>query len=117
MLGCWFGRSRSIWLVLVVMLVSLLVGGVGVARGAALGQTSDFATLTASSNPFGIAPGPDGNLWFTEDNVSKIGVINPVTHAINEFATPTASSGPLGHRGRPRRQPLVHRVRRRARSG
>jgi streptogramin lyase len=44
----------------------------------------------------GITTGPDGNLWFTEDNADQIGMINPTTHASAEFPTPTASSGPLG---------------------
>jgi virginiamycin B lyase len=40
------------------------------------------------------AVGPDGNLWFAEGNASKVGVFNPTTHAISEFATPTANSLP-----------------------
>src|ERR1700733_15445151 len=63
-----------------------------------------------------IVAGPDGNLWFTEFTANKIGMLNPATHAITEFAVPTADSGPLGiavgdwhlnrwsgrvHRGRP----------------
>ena len=43
---------------------------------------------------------------------NKIGSINPTTHAIVETTVPTAGSGPDRHHGRPRRQPLVHRVRR-----
>jgi DNA-binding beta-propeller fold protein YncE len=93
------GLSRAMGLVggfMVMAAAALLIGGVGVALGAPLGQTSDFATPTASSSPRGIAVGPDGNLWFTEWGVNKIGEINPVTHLISEFATPTASSGPSG---------------------
>jgi len=41
-----------------------------------------------------ITTGPDGNLWFTEGNASKVGMISPTTHAVTEFATPTASSNP-----------------------
>jgi hypothetical protein len=66
------------------------------ALAAPAGVEGDFAPPTASSSPAGIAAGPDGNLWFTEADVSKIGEINPVTHAITEFATPTASSNPNG---------------------
>ena len=44
----------------------------------------------------GITSGPDGNLWFTEQAANQIGEINPTTHAITEFATPTANSGPRG---------------------
>ena len=32
----------------------------------ATGAISDFATTTASSAPNGIATGPNGTLWFTE---------------------------------------------------
>jgi hypothetical protein len=50
--------------------------------------------------PSGITAGPDGNLWFTEftSNFSsnKIGQINPTTHAIAEFPTPTGASEPVG---------------------
>ena len=46
----------------VAMLTGFSIGGVGVALGAPLGQTSDFATPTISSGPEGIAVGPDGTL-------------------------------------------------------
>ena len=42
---------------------------------------------------------------------------HPDGHAITEFPIPTASSGPDRDHGGPRRQPLVHRVRRPTRSG
>ena len=32
--------------------------------------------------------GPDGNLWFTEPGVNKIGKINPTTHAVTEIPLP-----------------------------
>jgi streptogramin lyase len=35
----------------------------------------EFAVPTDSSHPFGIAAGPDGNLWFTEYSGNKIGRI------------------------------------------
>jgi streptogramin lyase len=38
----------------------------------------------------------DGNLWFTENRAGKIGMIDPRTHVISEFAIPTASSWPWG---------------------
>jgi streptogramin lyase len=56
---------------------------------------AEFPVPTANSGPWGIAAGPDGNLWFTE-TVGNIGMINPATHAIAEFATPTAGSNPIG---------------------
>jgi virginiamycin B lyase len=57
---------------------------------------NEFPVPTASSGPFQIAVGPDGNLWFTENRGNKIGEINPTTHAILEFPIPTANSGPDG---------------------
>jgi streptogramin lyase len=50
--------------------------------------------VPTASDTWGIATGPDGNLWFTENNVNQVGVINPATHAIAEFPVPTASSWP-----------------------
>jgi streptogramin lyase len=57
---------------------------------------TEFPIPTASADPWGIVTGPDGNLWFAESKVSRIGMINPTTHAVAEFPTPTASSGPIG---------------------
>ena len=42
-----------------------------------------------------IAAGPDGNLWFIEGNVDKIGRISP-SGAITEFPVPTVNSGLVG---------------------
>ena len=55
---------------------------------------TEFPAPTASSQPFWIAAGPDGNLWFTERLNDKIGEINPTTHAIAEFPVPTANALP-----------------------
>lgn len=79
---------------MLALVLSFSVGGV--ARGAAVGQITEFPTPTAASTPQAIVAGPDGDLWFTESAASKIGTINPVTHAISEFATPTPASFPLG---------------------
>ena len=49
---------------------------------------------TASSQPNGIALGPDGNIWFTEYNAGKIGEITP-GGTITEYTLPAGSaSGP-----------------------
>jgi hypothetical protein len=50
---------------------------------------------TASSGPFGIAAGPDGALWFTEQNADKIGRVTTGV-MFNEFALPTVPSQPRG---------------------
>jgi hypothetical protein len=67
---------------------------------------AEFPTPTANAAPVDITSGPDGNLWFTEGrsidlstglfvSSGKIGMINPTTHAIAEFPTPTANSSPI----------------------
>ena len=32
---------------------------------------------TSAATPYGIAAGPDGRIWFTESNESKIGALSP----------------------------------------
>src|SRR5260370_21972743 len=49
----------------------------------------EFPIPTPNSDPIGIAAGPDGALWFAEENTSnKIGRIT-TTGVITEFAAPT----------------------------
>jgi streptogramin lyase len=74
--------------------VALLVC-VGSALGAPEGAITEFSVPTAASEPGGIAPGPDGNLWFTEFAGDKIGRITP-GGAITEFSLPTPNSRPEG---------------------
>ncbi len=66
---------------------------------------TEFPTPTANAFPREMTAGPDGNLWFTEGGIGPgsggptlnlIGMINPTTHAISEFSTPTSSSEPFG---------------------
>ena len=58
------------------------------------GAISEFPIPTAN-RPEAITAGPDGNLWFTENESGKIGRITP-TGAISEFPIPTAESRPTG---------------------
>jgi streptogramin lyase len=67
-------------------------------------QLEDRCLMTASiaeypvpsgNSPFGITQGPDGNVWFTE-KAGQIGMMNPTTHAITEFAIPTSTGTPTG---------------------
>jgi virginiamycin B lyase len=55
-----------------------------------------YPVPTASAWPYGIVAGPDGELWFTEKSANKIGMINPTTHAISEFALPSGFAAPAG---------------------
>src|SRR5262249_14210192 len=41
------------------------------------GEITEFATPTSSSGPYTITVGPDNNLWFTEFNAAKIGMLRP----------------------------------------
>ena len=42
---------------------------------AAAQTITEYAVTTSSSGPFGVAAGPDGNLWFAEIFANKIGRI------------------------------------------
>ena len=59
------------------------------------GSFAEYTVPTACSNPFGIAAGPDGNLWFTERSGSQDRPQYTPAGSITEFAIPTANSGPL----------------------
>src|SRR5262249_52741526 len=56
------------------------------------GTYNTYNVSTSGSGLDGIAVGPDGALWFTED-ANKIGRIT-TTGTIIEYSIPTASSGP-----------------------
>src|SRR6266567_817689 len=71
---------------------SLLVGvvlAVGAQAAAAdpVAQITEFSSgLNAGSYPYGIAPGPDGNLWFTDlGGTGAVGRITP-SGQITEFS-------------------------------
>jgi len=74
--------------------VLILLLGVGLS-GAARGQVVTEFPVSSFAEPYGIAAGPDGNLWFTEYEVNhnNIGRIT-TTGVVTEFAIPTAGSGP-----------------------
>ena len=88
----------------------------GPARSAASPRPGDDHRVHAPASrrrprPTASPPGPDGNLWFTEQRRHGIGRITPAG-AITEFtAGITADSAPDRHRRRARRQPVVHRER------
>lgn len=48
-----------------------------------VGVVTEFPVPTAQSGPFGITVGPDGNLWFTENQANQIGQIPPGGAAAN----------------------------------
>jgi len=73
---------------------ALVALGVLTGISAAQAQSiTEFPLTTAGSGPQGIAAGPDGNLWFTEETGNRIGRITPAG-VITEYSLPTADSGP-----------------------
>ncbi len=72
-----------------VALVELPSGASGGANFVELGGLSPAAA------PARITAGPDGNLWFTEQGISKVGRLTP-SGVVSEFATATANAAPTG---------------------
>jgi streptogramin lyase len=90
-------RARS-WSFRLGLGIAAAVGVLGPAPGGAAAPTiTEFAAgLTAGSGPRSITAGPDGNLWFTENDGNRIGRITP-TGTITQFSAGlTPGSGPLG---------------------
>src|SRR5258708_7092071 len=88
-----------------VSLAHLLVGGAivvaftavwpGAAQAAdPLGSFSEYSVPTAASAPLGIAGGPGGNVWFTEQDANKVAK-GTTSGVFTEYLVPTASSPPL----------------------
>lgn len=73
---------------LCLMILALLAADVS--RGQ---NFNEYAIPTGSSSPAGIAAGIDGNLWFTESGVAKIGRIT-TSGTITEFPLPSSTSSP-----------------------
>src|SRR5579885_3133497 len=101
----WWVRGLLVGLVVLVVVGGSVVGPKLAGKGSPTpaGNTSnggtpsitEFAVPIANSDPEGIVAGPDGNLWFTEYQSSKIGRITP-SGTITEFALPNANSQPRG---------------------
>ena len=90
--------------VLMLLLVGLFVG-CGAATSHPSGPTptptkqlkgtiTEFPIPTANSFTLGITTGPDGNLWFTETFINKIGRITP-SGTVTEFPLPASPSAPV----------------------
>jgi virginiamycin B lyase len=88
---------RAIRFLTPLVLITLLVGA-GFAPSAQAGpRAREFPIPTAFSRPWGIAAGPDGNLWFAESGEFANNIAG-ITHqgVITEFPTPTDYSFPMG---------------------
>jgi uncharacterized repeat protein (TIGR01451 family) len=53
----------------------------------------DIPQSASSADPWRLAAGPDGNVWFTEQTGNKIGRLTP-QGTVTEFAVPTENAGP-----------------------
>ena len=71
----------------------LLVSLLAVLPATAQAAITEFVVPTPNSQPAGITVGPDGALWFTEENGHKIGRIT-TDGAITEYQIPTVPSAP-----------------------
>jgi streptogramin lyase len=60
------------------------------------GTVTEFSLYTAGANPNGITVGPDGNIWFTETDANKIGVLVLPYGYVNEYTLPSPASDPSG---------------------
>ena len=65
------------------------------ALAAPTAQIAEVALPNAAAEPLGIAPGPDGNMWFAEYKANAIARVTPAG-AVTEFPLPEAESGPTG---------------------
>jgi streptogramin lyase len=84
--------STRLWLKAAVALVSLALA----TRAAAAPTVQEFPLTEAGSQPQDLVLGPDGNIWFAERGISKIGRISASNPgSIDEFPTkdPNAASG------------------------
>ncbi len=59
------------------------------------GVITEFTLPTVYSSPWGIAVGPDGNIWFTDLYGNEIGKIT-MSGQVTEYPIPTADSFPRG---------------------
>src|SRR5205823_2790332 len=79
-------RHRLTRALLAALLVLLGVSVVAPAPARAEGVVEFSAGITAGSFPLDIVTGSDGNLWFTENGIDRIGRINPGTGQVDEFS-------------------------------
>jgi streptogramin lyase len=71
---------------LLIQVVFLGCAAFSIATQAQAQTFTEFPLPNANSSPRGITAGPDGNLWFAEANINKIGVITP-GGVVTEFSS------------------------------
>ncbi len=85
-------RAETSWLVMAAIIVVPFFTSHAAAQAIA-----EFAITTGASAPLEITAGPDGAMWFTENNGNKIGrITTAAAPAVTEFVVTTAASGPSG---------------------
>jgi len=65
-------------------------------RGVKAVRIREHKIPSANSAPYICVEGPDGNLWFCESGVDKIGCFDARTANFREFALPTPGATPIG---------------------
>jgi virginiamycin B lyase len=55
------------------------------------GTVAEYQVPVPAATPFGITEGPDGNMWFTELNVGKVGMVTP-SGSFSEVSLPGGAS-------------------------
>ncbi len=73
------------------------VGGNAIVRLTKNGERRQYPLpVGLAGAPWGIAVGPDRNIWFTEVSTGKIGRLDPASGKVVEYDLPTADSQPQG---------------------
>src|SRR2546421_7734387 len=85
-------RPRRTLVLSIALALGLAVSVAG--ASAAAPRVTEFTVPTSGGIPTGIAAGPDGSLWFTEEFGNQIGQITP-SGSITEFALPHDDSLPV----------------------
>ncbi|MET8158374.1 hypothetical protein ABZT47_18520 [Sphaerisporangium sp. NPDC005289] len=68
--------------------------GASAERSALTPTINEISIPTSPATPVGIASGPDGNVWFTENAGNKIGKVT-TAGVFTEYSLPTSVAGPL----------------------
>ena len=66
------------------------------ANPAEYSYTYEEFEVPPGSHPHDVAPHPDGSVWYTAQNVGKMGRLDPATGEIQEVTLPSAGSAPHG---------------------
>jgi len=81
---------------LAALLLGLALSMPALAEQARRWTVKEWVLPTRDSHPHDPAVAPDGSLWYTAQQVNKLGRVDPATGAIKEFPLPTPDSGPHG---------------------